>query len=88
MAKYIVMTNGRGYNTDYPEMHPNDFDSLTMDVRAAHGRRPISLIQAKQRAAEIVSTEAGVRAFICKIEYIAERQPLPVTIRRIDHEGK
>jgi len=83
MSKYIVMTNGRS-SVDYPEMHPNDDASLTMDVRSIHGRIPITLIQAKQRAAHIVQTEKGVKVYICKVEFVAEEKPSPVIIRKFD----
>ena len=85
MAKYIVMTNGR-YSPDYPEMHPKQLDSLTMDVRSIYGRTPMTLIQAKQRAAEVVNKEPGVRAYICKVEYIAEVSLPPVRIRKVDND--
>jgi hypothetical protein len=88
MAKYIVMTNGRGYGdgSGFEVKSNRGSDELTMDVRAEWGRRPISLGTAKQRAAHIVSTESGVKAYICKVEYVAERQPVPVIIRELTDE--
>jgi len=84
--RYFVMTQGRG-SSDYPEMHPHDGVSLTMDVRGPRGRRPMTLIEAKQRAGHVAGNEENVTAFVCRVEYIAERRPHPVILRKVNDNG-
>ncbi len=67
--RYIVMTSGRGYtcnmSSEFGSFQANtkpDPESLTMDVRSSRSRHPMSLIEAKQRAAHIAQTEKGVIA--------------------------
>lgn len=74
-ARYVVLTSGR---------YPSDSLHVHMDVKTHRDREPMTLIEAKQRAAVIVKSEPGVRAYVAEITLEAvPPAPPDVTFRSL-----